>query len=103
MTRRFVFLAVAAAMLAQPVVAQNWGQSFSQGARDARQSGNIVPLRDILRQLERQHGGEYLDANLYSSPGGGSEYHIDWKTRDGRKVTFVVNAQSGRVIRTQGG
>jgi len=101
MNLRFALLAALIALLVPPMAAQGWGQSFSPDqARDARQSGDIVPLRDILRRLEREYGGEYLDAELYSREGGGSEYRIDWKTGDGRIVRFVVNAQTGRVIET---
>ncbi|MEL6324871.1 MAG: PepSY domain-containing protein [Pseudomonadota bacterium] len=104
MKKVIFILAVMAAAVAPVSMAQNWGQSFSPNqARDARQSGDIVPLRDIIRRLQRQHGGRYLDANLYSKSGGGSEYHIDWLTEDGRKVVFVVDARSGRVTSTRGG
>lgn len=104
MKRLFVLFAVLTALLAPPVVAQGWGNSFSPGqARDARQNGDIVPLRDIIRRLEREHGGRYLNAELFSREGGGSEYRIDWITEDGRKVLFVVDAQTGRIIRTRGG
>ncbi len=104
MKRSLIIMVVLAALLAPPAAAQNWGDSFSPGqARDARQSGDIVPLRDIIRRLENQHGGRYLDAALFSRPGGGSEYRIDWITEDGRKVMFVVDAQTGRVISTRGG
>ncbi|MEM7662011.1 MAG: PepSY domain-containing protein [Pseudomonadota bacterium] len=102
MNRRIALFAMAAALIAQPATAQNWGRSFSDGARQSRQNGDIVPLRDVIRRLERQYGGRYVNAELFSRSGGGSEYRIDWITQDGRKVRFVVDAQSGRVIRTQG-
>ncbi|MEL7129859.1 MAG: PepSY domain-containing protein [Pseudomonadota bacterium] len=101
-----VILSLIIAMSAfQPIAAaQNWGNSFSSGqARDARQNGDIVPLRDIIRRLQRQYGGRYLDADLVSRSGGGSEYRIDWITEDGRKVRFVVDAQTGRVTRSSAG
>ncbi|MEM6410114.1 MAG: PepSY domain-containing protein [Pseudomonadota bacterium] len=102
MNRRTALLAIAATLIAQPVAAQNSWQSYSDGARQSRQNGDIIPLRDIIRRLERQYGGRYVNAELFSRSGGGSEYRIEWINSEGRKVLFVVDAQSGRVIRTQG-
>ena len=91
---------MAIALLGAPTVsAQSWAPG---DARDARQNGDIIPLANIIKQLKRQHGGQYLGAELFSKPGGGSEYHVSWE-KDGRKLLFVVDAQSGRVIRTSGG
>lgn len=89
---------------ASPAVAQNWGNQFSPGqARDAREQGRIVPLRDIFRMLENRYGGYQLGAELFSRNGGGSEYRIDWMSGEGRKMKIVVDAQSGRVLSARGG
>ena len=83
-----------------PVVsAQSWAAGDS---RNARQNGDIIPLPNIIRQLKREHGGRHIDAELISKSGGGAEYHIAWE-KDGRKLLFVVDAKTGRVIRTRGG
>lgn len=93
-------LFVALTMLSMPVAqAQSWAPD---AARDARQSGDIIPLRDIIQRIKRERGGRHLDAQLFSKPGGGSEYHIDWE-KDGRKFLIVVDAQTGRVIRSSRG
>ena len=81
------------------VSAQSWAPG---DARDARQNGEIIPLARIIRQLKSEHGGQYLGAELFSKPTGGSEYHVSWE-KNGRKLLFIVDAQSGRVIRTSGG
>ena len=88
------------ASLGTPIVAaQSWA---ADDARSARQNGDIIPLAKIIKELKREHGGQYLEAELFSKPGGGSEYHIAWE-KNGRKLLFVVNAQSGDLIRTSGG
>lgn len=88
------------ACLGTPVVsAQSWAPS---DANSARQNGDIIPLPKIIKQLKREHGGRHIDAELISKANGGSEYHIAWE-KDGRKLLFVVDAKSGRVIRTSGG
>lgn len=98
--KRFIASLFMVALLGTPVVsAQNWAPG---DARDARQSGQTIALAEIIRKLKREHGGQYLDAQLFSKPGGGSEYHIAWE-KNGRKLMFVVDAQSGVVTRTSGG
>ena len=103
MKRILISIAMAAALAGGPALAQGWGNSFSPGqARDARQNGDIVPLRDIFRRLERQYGGYQLSAELFSKSGG-SEYRIDWMPEDGRKMRIRVDAQSGRITQASGG
>lgn len=89
-------LAIAISVPAAPAFAQNFGQSWDAGAaNDAREKGDIIPLKDIFRKLKRQFGGRQLDADLYSTPGGGFEYRIDWETGDGEHKTFIVDAVTG--------
>ena len=94
-------IVLALAMTAVPNLAQaQLGNSFTAGeARDARDKGNVVPLRDIFRQLKRQYGGYQVDANLYNR-GGGQVYVIDWMTEKGERLRITVNAQTGRIIST---
>ena len=75
-----------------------WGNSFSADqARDARDKGDVVPLRDIFKDLKRRYGGYQVDANLYNRDGR-QVYVIDWMTGKGERVSFTVDAQSGRVL-----
>jgi len=79
-------------------------QSFSPGgSSESPRNANIVPLREVFARLKSQYGGYQLDAELFSTSGGGSEYRIDWMSGDGRRMRIVVNAQNGRVIRASGG
>lgn len=100
MKRILASLAVLALLGAPAVSAQSWAPN---DARNARQSGDIIPLRDIIRQLKRSYGGSYLNADLSSRGGGQSVYRIDWVTDDGRKMRFIVDAQTGRVLQTSRG
>ncbi len=88
---------------AAPVAAQQWGQAFSPSeARTAVKEGRSLPLSQILDKLKTEHGGYLLGAELFSTEAGGTEYHIDWMTEDGRKTVFVVDAQTGNVLRRRG-
>lgn len=65
-------------------------------ARDARERGQTIPLKDIFKMLKQRYGGYQLDANLYSTRGQ-LEYHISWMTKDGRKIDLVVDARTGKI------
>ena len=76
---------------------------FSPGqARDSRNEGRTVALSDIFNRLKREYGGYQLSADLYDRGNGKSVYEIDWMTRDGRKMHFVVDAQSGSILDRRG-
>jgi len=103
MFRRAVFLAALGAALLVPPEGHAVAQSFTPG--DTRNTGpqlDIVPLREIFATLKDRYGGYQLDAELFSTASG-SEYRIDWMSGDGRRMRIVVNAQTGRILRTSGG
>jgi|GEM_PF-5157753 len=79
--------------------AQRWADD---SASNTQQSGNILTLANVRKKLQRDQGGRYIDAELIRKPGGGAEYHVAWE-KNGRKLLFVVDAYSGRLIRTSGG
>ena len=98
MKRILLSLAIAFAAPATPVAAQGFAQSLDAGqANDARQRGDIIPLKRIIRDLKKRFGGYHLDAELFSKPGGGSEYRIEWLTGDGERKIFIVDGQTGRI------
>jgi uncharacterized membrane protein YkoI len=99
MKRIFASLLILSCLGTPVVSAQSWAAG---DARSARQNGDIIPLAKIIKQLKREHGGQYLEAELFSKPNGGSVYHIAWE-KNGRKLLFVVDAKSGNVIRSSGG
>ena len=96
-----LFAFVALALAPAPVLAQGkWGNSWTADeARDARDQGATVPLRDIFRRLKNQYGGYQIDANLYNR-GNGQVYVVDWMTEKGERLRITVDAQSGRIIST---
>ncbi len=82
-----------------PVMAQGqYGNSFSADeARDARDKGSVVPLRDIFRRLKDRYGGYQVDANLYNRDRG-QVYVIDWMTDKGERIRVTVDAKTGRIL-----
>ena len=83
---------------AVPAVAQNWAQGWdAERASNAREKGDIIPLKRILRILEKKYGGYHRTAELFSKPGGGSEYRFEWITRDNEHKVLFVDAQTGAI------
>lgn len=89
----------ACALTTLPAIAQpQLRDSFTPDeARNARNKGDVIPLRDIFRKLKQQHGGYQVDANLFNR-GDGQVYVIDWMTGRGERVRFTIDAKSGRVL-----
>jgi uncharacterized membrane protein YkoI len=97
-------ICLAGLLATPPAFAQGWGHSFSPAeARDAVKGGRAIPLSQVFDQLRGRHGGYQLSAELVSTGNGQSEYRIDWMTADGRKLRFVVDAQSGQILDQSGG
>lgn len=93
-------LALGALVLSAPpmTASAQMGDSFTANeARDARNQGNTVPLKDILRQLKRDYGGKYRDADLFNRDGR-KVYEIRWMTPRGKLVRYIVDARTGKVL-----
>lgn len=104
MKRIAAFLLAAGLLAAAPAAqAQGWADQFSPGqARESRSQGRTVPLSQIFSNLKQQYGGYQLSADLYNKGNGKAVYEIDWMTGDGRKMHFVVDAQSGAILDRRG-
>lgn len=62
-------------------------------ARGGVQSGRLVPLGAVIDNIARRTPGRLLDAGLE-----GRNYRIRWATTDGRRIDFIVDAESGRIL-----
>ncbi len=93
----FVFVALATAAVPGLAQAQVSNSFTADEAREARDKGNVVPLRDIFERLKRRYGGYQADAKLFDR-NGGQVYVIDWMTEKGERLRITVNAQTGRII-----
>ncbi|KCZ51176.1 PepSY domain-containing protein [Hyphomonas pacifica] len=102
MKRLFALCLTIGLALTPPAMAQDWKNSWSPGqARDSVREGKTVPLSQIFQSLKRQYGGYQLGADLFDR-GGNPQYRIDWMTGDGRKMRFIVDARTGRILDRQG-
>jgi len=99
--KKMIALLLFAAVLTAPVpvLAQGqYGNSFTADeARNARDKGDVVPLRDIFRRLKDRYGGYQVDANLYNRDRG-QVYVVDWMTDKGERIKVTVDAKTGRIL-----
>lgn len=107
--RRLLAIAILAGALAPAVAdAQSPRAIFGPGradqeqAREGVRSGRQAPLSRILRSLDDRYPGRHLNTAL-ADAGGRPAYFIQWQLDDGRVVVFVVDAETGQMIRRQGG
>jgi uncharacterized membrane protein YkoI len=57
-----------------------------------------VPLDGVVSRLHRQFpSGRLLDAEMQDR-GGRAVYHVHWATGDGRRIDYLVDAQTGAII-----
>ncbi len=67
-------------------------------ATDAVRRGDVLPLGGIIRSVEQFCPGTFLDATLHER-GRGFAYNVTILRPNGRRVTLLVDAQSGSVLR----
>ncbi|MEX2648582.1 MAG: PepSY domain-containing protein [Alphaproteobacteria bacterium] len=79
-----------------------WPDSEQDRAREAVESGQVRPLKAILKSVRRQYDGQILDAELFDR-GGVWLYRIRVLTKDGRVIDLGVDGQTGQIIDVQGG
>jgi uncharacterized membrane protein YkoI len=113
-----VSMALAAALLAEPVIAlarpadllamaspdslgAGWRQQQGE-ARDAVQTGRAIPLAKIIDMIRRRVPGRPLDAGL-EDWNGRTVYRVRWATDDGRRIDFLVDAETGAILAANGG
>jgi uncharacterized membrane protein YkoI len=52
----------------------------------------------VISQIHRRYpGGRMLDAGT-ENRGGRTVYRVRWATGDGRRVDYIVDAQTGQII-----
>ncbi len=109
MKRLFAIAVLVAAAAGAPAMASQDGRPvFGAGrgdqdeARERVKAGRQVPLSRVLSMLGGRYPGRQLNTTM-GEAGGRAAYFVQWQMQDGRVVTFVVDAESGREIGRQGG
>lgn len=100
--KRAVLLVLSLLALASPGAAV----AREDGADDApylmAQSGDFVPLEDILAELRSQYSGHQLSVSGPVPQDGGYVYRIKWLTEDGAVLYVVADAETGAILSVEG-
>ncbi|WP_404300896.1 PepSY domain-containing protein [Alicycliphilus denitrificans] len=67
-------------------------------ARQALQQGQVLPLRQVLDKIEREHQGQVLKIE-FEEDDGRYIYEIRLLQKDGRMAKLKVDAVDGRVLK----
>lgn len=109
--RNFVTAAVFAVLAVSAGTAEArpaWRNSQMGESFDANRPGEIVrerqrlPLREVVRSIKSRQGGQFIDAEIVSGPRGGEAYVIKWVTDDGRRIDYLVDAETGSILDRRG-
>lgn len=74
----------------------DWSAQQDDARRGVRE-GRLAPLSQILTQIRRRTPGRQLDAGLEQDHGR-PVYRVRWAAWDGRRIDYIVDAESGRVL-----
>jgi hypothetical protein len=74
-----------------------WAQQQDQAQMGVRQ-GRIMPLARVVANLTRLRPGRVLDAGLETAPDGRATYRVRWAAAGGRRIDFIIDAETGAVI-----
>ena len=77
-----------------------WRQQQDE-AREAVRRGRHQPLGRVIDQLRRRTPGRQLDVGLEQRDGR-SVYRVRWAAADGRRIDYIVDAETGAVLRADG-
>lgn len=105
MIRGLSVLVLGATLAIAPVAAaQPWRDGARGAARvdrstpgeNAQRAGRLIPLTQIIEQIRRREPGRLLNAGL--EQGDRPVYRVRWASDDGRRVDYLVDAESGQVL-----
>lgn len=72
-----------------------WSRGDARPAAAGREQ-RLVPLPQVIEQVRRRTPGRLLDAGVEG--GDRPVYRVRWAGDDGRRVDYVVDAESGRIL-----
>jgi hypothetical protein len=67
-------------------------------ARDAVAQGRRVPMQEVVQRIQRRTPGRILNAYPETDASGRARYRVRWGTQDGRRIDYLVDAQTGEIV-----
>ena len=78
-----------------------WAQQQDEVLKCVRE-GRCMALSQVIPIINRRTPGQPLDAGLEPGPDGQAVYRVRWAGADGRRVDYLVDARTGRILRIDG-
>jgi uncharacterized membrane protein YkoI len=79
----------------------DWREQQNE-ARDTVRDGRHLPLEKVIAIVRKRTPGRLLDTGLERDPEGHQVYRVRWAAASGRRIDFLVDAQTGAIVATQG-
>ena len=86
---------------ADPGQGDSLGADWREQQNEARakvRDGRHVPLERVIATIRRKTPGRLLDTGIEQGPDGRAVYRVRWAAASGRRIDFLVDAQSGAII-----
>ena len=90
-----------AAAPAQDSLGAGWREQQEEARRAVRE-GRHVPLAKVIEQIRRLTPGRQLDAGLEPGAGGKAVYRVRWAADNGKRLDYLVDAETGAVLQVEG-
>lgn len=75
-----------------------WREQQNEAQRGVRE-GRYVPLVQVIQAIRKRTPGRQLDAGLENGPAGKAVYRVRWAADDGRRIDYLVDAESGAILK----
>jgi uncharacterized membrane protein YkoI len=89
----------------RPPRGDSLGADWREQQNEARQKvaeGRHVPLDRVIATIRARTPGRQLDTGLEQGPNGRTVYRVRWAAANGRRIDFLVDAQSGTIVGEEG-
>jgi uncharacterized membrane protein YkoI len=89
----------------RPAKGDSLGADWREQQNEARQKvkeGRHVPLEQVIGSIRARTPGRLLDTGIEQGAGGRSVYRVRWAAASGRRIDFLVDAQSGAIVGSEG-
>ncbi len=101
--RLFLAMLILLTSLAAGHPAEAKTKNEQQRAREAVESGEVIPLNKIVRKLKRRGDGRLLDAELQEVGPGRWIYNLKVLDENGNVADVIVDGGSGEILDWRGG
>ena len=70
-------------------------------AREGVRSRGYQTMAQVMRSIRRRTPGRPLDAGLEQDPDGRPVYRVRWGAANGRRIDYIIDAQTGAILRAE--